>query len=272
MNLKSAVTLHNGVDMPWVGFGTFKVENGEVTKEAVKKALEVGYRHIDTAMIYGNEVSVGEAIKESGVPREEIFVTTKVWNADRGYETTLEAFETSLNKLGLEYIDLYLIHWPKDKNIETWKALEKLYKENKIKAIGVSNFKVHHLEELMANTEIVPMVNQVECHPQYPQDELKKFCDQHKIVLTAWGPLMQGQIFDKEIMKEIAKKYNKTVAQVALKWQLQRGIIVIPKSITPERIESNVDLFDFELTQEDMERIAELKGDRIGPDPDHITF
>jgi methylglyoxal/glyoxal reductase len=272
MNLKSSVTLSNGVNIPWVGFGTFKVESGEVTKEAVKKALEVGYRHLDTAKIYGNEESVGLAIKESGIPREEIFITTKVWNSDQGYESTLAAFETSLNKLGLEYLDLYLIHWPKEKNIETWKALETLYQNKKVRAIGVSNFKIHHLETLMSQTDIIPMVNQVECHPQYPQNELKAFCEQHQIMLTAWGPLMQGQIFDQPIMIELAEKYNKSIAQIALKWQLQRGVIVIPKSITPSRIESNAKLFDFELLDEDMKLIESLKGNRIGPDPDLITF
>jgi len=166
--LTSSATLHNGVKMPWIGFGTFKVENGELAKNAVKEALKVGYRHIDTAKIYGNESSVGQGIKESGIPREEIFLTSKVWNSDQGYESTLQAFQESLDNLGTDYLDLYLIHWPKDKNIETWKALETLYKNNKIKAIGVSNFKIHHLEELMANTTIVPMVNQVECHPQFP--------------------------------------------------------------------------------------------------------
>ncbi|ERJ12121.1 aldo/keto reductase [Haloplasma contractile] len=272
-NLKSCAVLNNGIEMPWVGFGTFKVEDGKVTKDAVKEALKAGYRHIDTAMIYGNESSVGDAIKESDIPREDIFVTTKVWNSDQGYESTLKAFEDSLDRLGLDYLDLYLIHWPKDKNLETWKALEKLYREEKIRAIGVSNFKIHHLEAIKNNSDIIPVVNQVECHPQFPQDELKEYCEENGIRLEAWGPLMQGQIFDKPVMKELAEKHDKTVAQIALRWQLQRGVIVIPKSVTPERIHSNTELFDFELTDVDLKKIATLNTEeRIGPDPDEITF
>lgn len=175
--LTESTILHNGVKMPWLGFGTFRIESGEITKNAVLEALRIGYRHIDTAKVYENEKSVGEAIKESGIPREDIFLTTKVWNTDQGYEETLKVFNKSLEKLGTDYLDLYLIHWPKNKNIETWKALEKLYKEKKIRAIGVSNFKIHHLEELFKETEIIPMVNQVECHPQFPQNELKAFCE-----------------------------------------------------------------------------------------------
>lgn len=270
--LTESTILHNGVKMPWLGFGTFRIESGEITKNAVLEALRIGYRHIDTAKVYENEKSVGEAIKESGIPREDIFLTTKVWNTDQGYEETLKAFNKSLEKLGTDYLDLYLIHWPKDKNIETWKALEKLYKEKKIRAIGVSNFKIHHLEELFKETEIIPMVNQVECHPQFPQNELKAFCVKHKIQLEAWGPLMQGKIFDKTLIKELAQKYQKTIAQIALRWQIQRGVVVIPKSITPSRIKENSEIFDFTLSNEDMELINSLEGDRIGPDPDKITF
>jgi diketogulonate reductase-like aldo/keto reductase len=198
--------------------------------------LKLGYRHIDTAAIYENEEAVGVGIKESKVPREEIFLTSKVWNDDQGYENTLKAFDLSLKKLGTNYLDLYLIHWPKTLNKDTWRAMEKLYKEGKIKAIGVSNFKVHHLEDLLETAEIVPMVNQVEYHPQFPQTETHEFCKEHNIQLEAWGPLMQGKIFNIELMKELSSKYGKTIAQIALKWDLQMGVVTIPKSVTPSRI------------------------------------
>ncbi|NLM13343.1 MAG: aldo/keto reductase [Epulopiscium sp.] len=271
MNMNSATTLHNGVKMPWLGFGTFKItEEGQVEK-AVLEALKVGYRHIDTAAIYGNEEGVGKAIKESGVKREEIFLTSKVWNGDQGYDSTLKAFEASLKRLGTDYLDLYLIHWPKPLNKETWRALEKLYKEKRVRAIGVSNFKVHHLEELLESCEIVPMVNQVEYHPQFPQTEVLEFCKKHNIQLEAWGPLMQGKIFGIPLMKELSEKYNKTISQIALRWDIQTGVVTIPKSVTPERIKENADIFDFEISQEDMERISELNtGERIGRDPDDV--
>lgn len=272
-SIKEYSILSNGVKMPWLGFGTFKVPEGKVVEEAVKEALRLGYRHIDTAAIYKNEEGVGQAIKDSGVPREEIFLVSKVWNTDQGYESTLKAFETSLKKLQTDYLDLYLIHWPKALNKETWKALEKLYKEGRVKAIGVSNFKLHHLEELLEDAEIIPMVNQVEFHPQFPQTEIMEICKKHNIQLEAWGPLMQGKIFEILLMKELAEKYNKTISQIALRWDLQMGVVTIPKSITPERIKENMNIFDFEISKEDMDRIAQLNiGERIGPDPDHITF
>lgn len=271
--LEKNKVLSNGVEMPILGFGTFKVDDGNTTVEAVKTALELGYRHIDTAAIYGNEVSVGEGIKASGIAREEIFITSKVWNSEQGYEKTLKAFEKTLADLDVKYLDLYLIHWPKSLNIETWKAMEALYQAGKVRAIGVSNFKEHHLEALISQTDIVPMVNQVELHPQLAQPELLAFCEKHQIAVEAWGPLMQGQIFEIELMKELASKYNKSISQVALRWNLQRGVIVIPKSIKAHRIAENFDVFDFEISKEDMERIATLNtGVRIGPDPDTITF
>lgn len=271
--INNYTVLSNGVKMPRLGFGTFKVEDGKQTIESVKHALKVGYRHIDAASIYQNEEGVGQGIKESGVLREEIFLTSKVWNSDQGYESTLKAFEESLKKLGTDYLDLYLIHWPKELNNETWRALEKLYKEGKVRAIGVSNFKEHHLEDLMKNAEIMPMVNQVEFHPQLPQTELLKFCKDNNIQLEAWGPLMQGKVFEIELMKELAEKYNKTIAQIVLRWDIQMGIVTIPKSIKPQRIENNMKVFDFEISEEDMERIASLNtGERIGPDPDNINF
>lgn len=265
--------LNNGVKMPLLGFGTFRVEDGRETKDAVRTALELGYRHIDAASVYGNEESVGQGIKESGVPREEIFITSKVWNTDQGYENTLRAFEESIEKLGTEYLDLYLIHWPKPLNKETWKALEKLYKEGRVKAIGVCNFKEHHLEDLMKDAEIKPMVNQVEFHPQLAQPELLKFCKQNNIQVEAWGPLMQGQLVKLELITQLAEKYKKTPAQIVLRWDIQQGVVTIPKSINPDRIKSNSEIFDFELAEEDMNKMSMLDtGERIGPDPDNIDF
>ncbi|MGX1901795.1 aldo/keto reductase [Thermolongibacillus altinsuensis] len=273
-SLQDCATLHNGVKMPWLGLGVWKMEDREEVIRAVKTALEIGYRHIDTAAIYKNEEGVGQAIKESGVPREEIFITTKVWNSDQGYETTLQAFETSLQKLGLDYVDLYLVHWPvKEKYKETYKALEKLYKEGRVRAIGVSNFQIHHLEDLMADCEIKPMVNQVEYHPRLSQKELHAFCKKHGIQLEAWSPLMQGKLLDDPTLIEIGKKYGKSPAQVILRWDLQNEVVTIPKSVKPHRIKENADLFDFELTAEDMEKIDALnKDERIGPDPDNFDF
>ncbi|WP_026568480.1 aldo/keto reductase [Bacillus sp. UNC41MFS5] len=269
-NLKDTTTLHNGVKMPWVGLGVFKVKEGEEVVQSVKAAIKNGYISIDTAAIYKNEEGVGQAIEESGVPREELFITTKVWNSDQGYETTLEAFETSLNKLGLDYLDLYLIHWPgKDKYKETWKALEKLYKDGRVRAIGVSNFLVHHLEDLISTAEIKPMVNQVEFHPHLTQKELLAYCKKEGIQLEAWSPLKQGQLLNEPVLEDLAHKYNKSVAQVILRWDLQHGVVTIPKSIKEHRIIENADLFDFELSAEDMDKIDELNQDsRAGSHPD----
>lgn len=273
-NLQDTTALHNGVKMPWFGLGVFKVEDGNEVVNSVKWAIEAGYKSIDTAAIYGNEEGVGQAIKESGVAREELFITTKVWNADQGYDSTLKAFDESMKKLGLEYLDLYLVHWPvKGKYKETWKALETLYKEGKVKAIGVSNFQVHHLKDVMEDAEIVPMVNQVEYHPRLTQKELHAFCKENSIQLEAWSPLMQGKLLDDETLTEIAEKHGKSVAQVILRWDLQNGVVTIPKSVKEHRIYDNAAIFDFELTQEDMERIDGLNRDeRVGPDPDNFDF
>jgi len=277
-NLQDTTTLHNGVKMPWFGLGVFKVEEGPELVNAVKTAIKHGYRSIDTAAIYENEVGVGqgirEAIQEANISREDLFVTSKVWNSDLGYESTIAAYEASLNKLGLEYLDLYLIHWPvAGKYKEAWKALESLYKEGRVKAIGVSNFHIHHLEDLMEDAEIKPMVNQVEYHPRLTQKELQAFCRKHGIQLEAWSPLMQGQLLDNEILKEIANKYNKSVAQVILRWDLQNGVVTIPKSTKEHRIIENASVFDFQLTEEDMERIDGLnQNHRVGPDPDNFDF
>lgn len=265
--------LSNGVKIPKLGFGTFKVQDGKQTIDAVRTALEVGYRHIDTASIYDNEESVGQGVRESGVPREEVFITSKVWNTDQGYENTLHAFELSLKKIATEYLDLYLIHWPKQLNNETWRALEKLYKDGKVRAIGVSNFKEHHLIDVMKNAEIKPMVNQVEFHPQLAQPELLRFCKEDNIQVVAWAPLMQGQLAKFALFQELSEKYSKTAAQIVLRWDIQQGVVTIPKSIHPERIKSNAHIFDFELSEEDMQKIAMLNtGERNGPDPDKITF
>jgi diketogulonate reductase-like aldo/keto reductase len=272
-NLKDTTTLHNGVKMPWVGLGVFKVQNGEEVVQSVKAAIKNGYISIDTASFYGNEEGVGQAIRDSGVPREELFITTKLWNADQGYESTLTAFESSLAKLGLDYLDLYLIHWPgKDKYKETWKAFEKLYKEGRVRAIGVSNFQIHHLEDLISSAEIKPMVNQVEFHPHLTQKDLLEFCKKEGIQMEAWSPLKQGQLITEPILEEIARKHKKSVAQVILRWDLQHGVVTIPKSIKEHRIIENSAIFDFELSVEDMEMIDRLNMDsRAGSHPDTMS-
>ncbi|KAA1187110.1 aldo/keto reductase [Paenibacillus sp. B2(2019)] len=277
-HLQDTTALHNGVNMPWLGLGVFQVEEGSELIQAVKSAIAHGYRSIDTAAIYQNETGVGQAIKEAlqdnNLSREELFVTSKVWTADMGYEETIAAYEASLAKLGLEYLDLYLIHWPvKGKYKETWRALETLYKEGRVKAIGVSNFQIHHLEDVMKDAEIKPMVNQVELHPYLSQQALLSFCQKQGIQLEAWSPLMQGQLLDQPVLKQIAAKHSKSVAQVIIRWDLQRGIITIPKSTKEHRIIENVDVFDFLLTEEDMNLINALNQDqRVGPDPDNFDF
>ncbi|CEE00490.1 Glyoxal reductase [Caldibacillus thermoamylovorans] len=269
------ITLNNGLKMPQLGFGVWQVSDEQATP-AVKKALEVGYRSIDTAMIYGNEKGVGRAIKESNVPREELFITTKVWNADHGYENTLKAFDASLERLGLDYIDLYLIHWPTpkyDQYVDTYKAMEKIYKDGRAKAIGVCNFDIEHLERLLNECEVVPVVNQVERHPYFQQRELQDFCEKHHIIIEAYSPLMNGKdVLNDSVVKEIAKAHGKTAAQVILRWHLQTGVITIPKSVTPSRIEENFDVFDFELTAEDMEKMTALDRNlRIGAVPSEFN-
>ncbi|AMX84517.1 glyoxal reductase [Geobacillus subterraneus] len=273
-SLQDCAVLHNGVQMPWVGLGVYKVKEGEEVRSAVRTALEIGYRHVDTAAFYENEEGVGQAIRESGIPREQVFVTTKVWNTDQGYETTLKAFDTSLKKLGFDYVDLYLVHWPvKGKYKETYKALEKLYKDGYVRAIGVSNFQIHHLQDVLADCEIKPMVNQVEYHPRLTQKELQAFCRENGIQLEAWSPLMRGEILTEPTIVEIGKKYGKTPAQVVLRWDLQHGVVTIPKSVTPARIKENANLFDFSLTAEEMKQIDALNlNKRIGADPDNFNF
>jgi diketogulonate reductase-like aldo/keto reductase len=275
-NLQDTTTLHNGVKMPWFGLGVFKVEEGPELVNAVKVAIKHGYRSIDTAAIYENGVGQGirEGLKEAGISREDLFVTSKVWNADLGYESTIAAYEKSLQKLGLEYLDLYLIHWPVEgKYKEAWRALETLYKEGKVKAIGVSNFQIHHLKDLMEDAEVKPMVNQVECHPRLTQKEVQAFCKEQGIQLEAWSPLMQGELLDNEVLQAIATKHGKSVAQVILRWDLQNGIVTIPKSTKEHRIVENSTVFDFELTEEEMNQIDGLnQNHRVGPDPDNFDF
>lgn len=277
-NLQDTTTLHNGVKMPWFGLGVFKVEEGPELINAVKSAIKHGYRSIDTAAIYENEEGVGqaihEALKETNISREDLFITSKVWNSDLGYESTLAAYETSLKKLGLDYLDLYLIHWPVEgKYKEAWRALETLYKEGKVKAIGVSNFQVHHLEDLLKDAEIKPMINQVEYHPRLTQEKVKAFCQQHNIQMEAWSPLMQGQLLDNPVLQTIADKHGKSIAQVILRWDLQNGVVTIPKSTKEHRIVENAAIFDFDLTVEEIQQINELnENHRVGPDPDNFDF
>jgi len=269
------VTLNNGVKMPQLGFGVWQVEDQKATV-AVKKALEVGYRLIDTAMIYGNEAGVGRAVKESGIPREDLFITTKVWNADHGYEKTLKAYDESLSRLGLDYVDLYLIHWPTpkyDQYIDTYKALEKLYHDGRVRAIGVCNFEKEHLERLLKECDVVPVLNQIECHPYLQQNELKAFCAEHNIFVEAWSPLEQGgEVLKDEVIVKIAESHGKTPAQVVLRWHLQNNTIAIPKSVTPSRIEENFHVFDFELTSEEMAAIGKLnRNHRRGSHPNEMN-
>ncbi|MCU5327536.1 aldo/keto reductase [Bacillus wiedmannii] len=277
-NLQSTTTLHNGVEIPWFGLGVFKVEDGPELVEAVKSAIKAGYRSIDTAAIYGNEKAVGEGIragiKEAGITREDLFITSKVWNSDQGYETTLAAYEESLKKLELDYLDLYLVHWPVEgKYKDTWRALETLYKEERVRAIGVSNFQIHHLKDVLAGAEMKPMINQVEYHPRLTQKELQAFCKEQGIQMEAWSPLMQGQLLDNETLQEIADKYDKTTAQIILRWDLQNEVVTIPKSTKEHRIIANAHIFNFELTKEDMEKIDALnENHRVGPDPDNFDF
>lgn len=271
----NTITLNNGVEMPQLGFGVWQVQNEEATA-AAQTAIEVGYRSIDTAMIYQNEEGVGKAIKNAGIAREDLFITTKVWNTDQGYEQTLKAFDESLEKLGLDYVDLYLVHWPTpqfDTYVDTYKALEKLYKDGRVKAIGVCNFHIEHLERILNECSVKPVLNQVECHPYLSQNELKEFCKKHDIYVEAWSPLQQGgEVLQLDSIKEIANSVGKTPAQVVLRWHLQNDTIVIPKSVTPSRIKENFDVFDFELSQVQMETINKLnRNERKGPDPSDMN-
>lgn len=276
-SLKDSYQLKNGVKIPCVGFGTYLTPDGDTTVRAVKEAIRVGYRHMDTAAVYKNEKSVGRAIRESEINRNALFVTSKVWNKDQGFDSTLRAFEKTLSDLELEYLDLYLIHWPVPKghdhdwkkiNRETWRAMEQLLEEGRVRAIGVSNFKAHHLNALMETAVILPMVDQIEIHPGLNQNDTIRFCKEHDMVVEAWGPLSQGKLFQINDLDELAERYQKTVAQICLRWHLQRGVIPLPKSVTPARMAENADIFDFELSREDMDYISRIKCGSSGLDPD----
>ena len=273
-SIQDCAELHNGVKLPWLGFGVFRIPKDEDGVQMLQWAFEAGYRSVDTAMIYYNEETVGQAIKKSGIPRRELFITTKVWNRDQGYESTLAAFDASLQRLQLETLDLYLIHWPeKGRFQDTWRALEKLYRDGLVRAIGVCNFMVHHLEDLLQTAEIVPMVNQVEFHPRLQTPALYAYCNEKKIQLEAWAPLMKGQVMDIPELQQIGRKYGKAPTQVALNWMIARNVVTIPKSSKRERIFANADIFDFELTADELALIDGLDQNlRIGEDPDDYDF
>lgn len=279
--LTDTYQLSNGTPIPCIGFGTWQIPDGQEATTAVKRAIENGYRHIDTAAIYKNEASVGQAIRECNIPREELFITSKVWNADRGYESTLAGFKTSLSQLGLKYLDLYLIHWPASSskfpgwehiNLQTWKALTELYKDGLIKAIGVSNFLPHHLKALM-QTEVPPMVNQIEFHPGQMQTETLNFCQQHHILVEAWSPLGSGKMLENPTLMEMVARYKKSTAQLCIRWCLQNGTLPLPKSVNPARIIHNAQVFDFEISQEDMNTINAMPYfGGSGTHPDEVNF
>lgn len=279
--LNDTFELNNGYKIPCIGFGTWQTPDGETVVMAVSEAIKAGYRHIDTAACYENEVGVGQGIRASGIEREKLFVTSKVWNTERGYEKTMAAFEKTLSDLRLDYLDLYLIHWPasssqfenwEELNLETWRAMTELYRAGKIKSIGVSNFLPHHLEALM-RTEVAPMVNQIEYHPGLMQTETVAYCKEHHILVEAWSPLGTGRMLNNETLKLIAGKYGKSAAQLCIRWCLQKGVLPLPKSVTPSRIVENTDVFDFEVTAEDMDTICSMPYfGGSGLHPDKVKF
>ncbi|PWL17477.1 2,5-diketo-D-gluconic acid reductase [Falsochrobactrum shanghaiense] len=271
-----AVKLNDGNRIPQLGYGVWRIDNDD-TAAAVGEALKIGYRHIDTAAIYGNEEAVGKAIRESGIARGDIFLTTKLWNSEQGYDSTLKAFDASLEKLGTDYVDLYLIHWPmpsKDLFMETWRAFAQIKESGRAKSIGLSNFRTADLERILKESDVAPVINQIELHPQFQQDELRLFHGKHNIATEAWSPLGQGQILENETLKAIARAHGKSVAQVILRWHIETGNIVIPKSVTPARIRENFEIFDFQLNGTDHDAITELdRADgRIGRDPTTVAL
>ncbi|WP_445478984.1 aldo/keto reductase [Lysinibacillus irui] len=273
------VTLNNGLKMPLVGYGVFRVPEGDDLAEAVKTAIAKGYRSIDTAQVYRNEESVGRgiraAIEEGIVTRDELFITSKVWNDGLSYEETLAAYDSSLEKIGLDYLDLYLVHWPGiDENyIEVYKALEKIYQDGRVRSIGVSNFHVHHLENLLKETTVVPVINQIEFHPHLTQEEVRAYCQDKGIQVEAWSPLMNGSLLEEVLIQELASKYGKTPAQIVLRYDVQHNVVTIPKTMTPTRMVENLDVFNFSLTDEEMAQLDALNdGLRCGPDPEKFNF
>ncbi len=271
MPLPRTLPLRDGVELPRLGFGVYQSARGVETQKAVAEALQAGYRHVDTARIYGNEQDVGAAIRASSIPREQIFVTTKLWNDDHGYDAALRAFDASLERLGLEYIDLYLLHWPvPHKRLESWRALEHLLAAGRVRTIGVSNFVVHHLEELLASAKTPPTVNQIEVSPFLQQRDVRAFCQRHDIAVEAYSPLTQGERLGHPTLAAVAQRVSRTPAQVLLRWGLQHGMVVLPKSVRPARIAENAALFDFELDEEAMRTLDTLEeGLCVGWDPRH---
>jgi 2,5-diketo-D-gluconate reductase A len=271
MSTVPSLVMNNGLQIPQLGFGVFLVPPEE-TKQAVTEALEAGYRLIDTAQGYRNEEGVGAAIAESDVPRDELFITTKLTNSEQGYDTTLAAFDGSMDKLGIDVLDLFLIHWPQpmfDQYVETWRAFEKLLADGRVRSIGVSNFEIPHLQRLLAETDVTPAVNQIELHPEFPQEDLREFHQQHGIVTESWGPLGQGKgLLENPQIVEVAQRKDRTPAQIVLRWHVQLGCVVIPKSVNPDRIRENINIFDFELDDADMAEISKVRtGERLGGDP-----
>lgn len=268
-DITSTVRLSNGVRMPRLGLGTYKSAEGGDVERSVTAALELGYRGIDTASLYANEDGIGAAVRASGIPRTELFIASKVWNSEQGYNSTFRAFDASLKRLGMEYLDLYLVHWPRPETRETWRAIERLYAEGMVRAIGVCNHLEHHLADLIAHAEVAPMVDQYEFHPWLQQPSLRDYCFEHDIVPQAWAPVMKGHVAEVPELVEIGRRHEKSAAQVAIRWILQLGMVTIPKSVHPERVAENADIFDFTLSAEEMSAIAALdRGYRFGPEPD----
>lgn len=272
MHSKNKITvLNNNIKMPLLGFGTYMIEDYDTLNLCINSALDIGYRHIDTASYYNNEIEIGKILKESSIKRNDIFITTKLWNHDHGYEKTLKAFNTSLKKLNTNYIDLYLIHWPNPYHKETWRALEKLYKEGFVRAIGVCNYTIDYLKQIINNFDIVPAVNQIEFHPYLIQKDLMDFCKMYNIQIEAWSPLMRGKIFEIDLLKKMAQKYNRSISQIVLRWDIEMGVSTVPKSITPARIKENSKFFDFSLTPNDIKDINNLNlNKRFSQTPDNV--
>ncbi|WP_251480549.1 aldo/keto reductase [Planococcus sp. NCCP-2050] len=274
LTIKSTKTLHNGVEMPRFGLGVYKMKEPDEALKAMEAAIGAGYPAIDTATVYENEREVGEAVRASGVKRDELFITSKVWNTDQGYDQTLRAFEASLERLGFDYLDLYLTHWAIPETfVDTYRAIQRLYDEKLVRSIGVSNHQIHHLEKIFATANTKPMVNQIELHPQLTQEPLRQFCEEHNIAITSWSPLARGRLLEDPVLAKIAEAHGKSIAQVVIRWHLQSDLIVIPKSVTPSRIIENANVYNFSLSEEEMKMIDGLNQDwRSGTHPDKISL